>query len=212
MELIYQLSKFASQPIPHHLLKALLKDYKRPNDKIHELLSKKIILPLKKGLYITGESIGSNHAPKELIANILYGPSYVSLDYALAYHGIIPESVMQISSLSIKPSKIIRNSLGEFSYTHIPLPYYSYGIKQIKASAFHNYLIAQPEKALCDKIICTSGIQLRSKQDVFALLLEDWRIDESDLKQMDLKQIETWLEEAPKKNSLLVLIDTLKKW
>lgn len=212
MELIYQLSQFASQPIPHHLLKALLKEYKRPNDKIHELLSKKIILPLKKGLYVTGEGIGSSRAPKELIANIAYGPSYVSLDYALSYYGIIPESVMQISSVCIKPSKIIRNSLGVFSYTHTPLPYYSFGIRQINTSAFHNYLMAQPEKALCDKIICTSGIQLRSRQDVYALLLEDWRMDESNLKQMDLKQIGTWLEDAPKKSSLMVLIDTLKKW
>lgn len=190
----------------------MLKDYKRPNDKIHELLSKKIILSLKKGLYITGESIGGSHAPKELIANILYGPSYVSLDYALAYYGLIPESVTQISSVSTKPSKTIINSLGAFSYTHIPLPYYSFGIKQISTSAFHNYLIAQPEKALCDKIICNSGIQFRNKQDVYDLLLEDWRMEQSELKQLDLKQMRSWADEGPKKNSLLVMINTLKKW
>lgn len=188
----------------------LLKNYKRPNDKIHELLNKEIILPVKKGLYITGKSIGNNRVPKEVLANILYGPSYVSLDYALSHYGLIPEMVHKITSVCIKPAKKIKTPVGLFTYTRLPLPYYSFGIKVSALSDTHTCLIAEPEKALCDKIICTAGLQFRSKHDVYKLLVNDWRIDEYELKALSFKKIMSWLSAAPKKQSLMLLTETLK--
>jgi len=54
-------------------------------------------------------------------------------------------------------------AVGVFSYTSLPFPYYSYGINQIAITAKQTVLLASPEKAICDKIISSAGLFLRSK-------------------------------------------------
>jgi hypothetical protein len=71
-------------------------------------------------------------------------------------------------------------------------------------------MIASREKALCDKIILTSGVQLRSIQQTLDFLLEDLRMDEEQLSTLDLPMIQSWIEDAPKKSSLTMLLKTLE--
>jgi hypothetical protein len=71
-------------------------------------------------------------------------------------------------------------------------------------------LIASPEKALCDKIVITPQINLRSVKQTKAFLFEDLRMEEDQLMKLDLEMIMSWIEDAPKKNSLKMLISTLK--
>lgn len=209
MELFNLLRSYSQLPISHQVLVSVLAGYKRPNDKIHELIGGHILTPLKKGLYMVNNNLGGKQADKILIANHLSGPSYVSLDYALAFYGAIPEQVFTISSVTIKQGKNIKNEAGIFTYTHIPLPYYSYGIRQENRNGRFG-LIASPEKALCDKIVTTSNITFRSNNNVYEFLLEDQRIDEEWLKERDMGLIETWTETAPKKSSLIRLIKAIK--
>lgn len=72
-------------------------------------------------------------------------------------------------------------------------------------------MIASPEKAVCDKIVLTSGINLRSVKQTQEFLLEDLRMDEELLKTLDLDFIYPWLENSPKKSSLKMLIKTLQE-
>ncbi len=209
MSLFKQFSNYASYPIPHQVLLSLLKDYKRPNDKIHDLLTKKEIISLKKGLYVTGPLIKGGQQSSELIANHLMGPSYISLDYALSFYGLIPEKVFEVSSVTVKPSKKFKTPLGIFTYTHLPLPYYSFGLSQLLISSNQYAVMASVEKAICDKIICTKNVQLRSKQDAYHFLIDDLRIDADALKKLDTALIEKWLPHAPKKNSIHFLIKAI---
>jgi len=72
-------------------------------------------------------------------------------------------------------------------------------------------MIASPEKALCDKIVLTSGVQLRSISQTMDFLLEDLRIDEEQLQTLDIQAIQSWVEDAPKRNSLQMLVNTLQR-
>lgn len=215
MELFNQLVDLASYPIPHAVMISLLKGYKRPNDKIHELISGKVIIPVRKGLYVTGPAIGNTKPSLILLANHIMGPSYVSMDFALSYYGLIPEKVFEISSMTIKTTRKFENTFGVFTYTHAPLPYYSYGISLSFLPGFdeankHFALIASAEKALCDKIIYTRGLTLRGKQDVYRFLFEDIRIDSELLQNLNTIEIESWLDKAPKKSSLNFLLKALR--
>lgn len=204
MDINQAIRDYSSQPIPHHLLISLLKDYKRPNDKINSLKSKGIIESIKKGLYIAGPALKTPKPESEILANHIYGPSYVSLDTALVYYGIIPERVYEVTSMTIKASKEFNTAVGLFTYTHLPLPYYSFGLTALKILNEHRALIASPEKALCDKIVSTPGILLRSTKQAFTYLVENLRMDENALKKMDVAVIDRWLPDAPKKESLLM--------
>ena len=209
MQLLKQLLAFGEQAIPRQVLLSLLSDYKRPNDKISDWCTHKILLPLKRGLFVLHpEFLG--HKPNMMhLANVLYGPSYMSLDYALAYHGAIPEQSKTITSVCIKVGKTIQTPLAKFSYLHLPLPYYSLGIKNIELSKNDYVLIASPEKALCDKVILTRSLQLRSVKETIEFFTENLRIDENWLKKLDLKLIESFVPFSPKKSSLEIIIKTL---
>ncbi len=210
MKLYNLLRTFGNLPITHQVLVAALTDYKRPNEKIHDLINKQILIPLKKGIYLLDKEMAGTQPDNILIANYLSGPSYVSMEYALRYYGAIPEKVFIVTSVSLKPTKKIENLAGIFTYTHLPLPYYSYGIIQENLNGEFG-LMATQEKALCDKIVTTSGIQFRSSSQVHEFLLEDLRIEEDWIKSLNISLIERWLEKAPKKNSLLQLIKAIKE-
>jgi predicted transcriptional regulator of viral defense system len=201
---------YAEQPINKQLLLDMLKEYKRPHDKIDELVKQQMLIQVKRGLYITGPGLSIVSPEPFLIANHLYGPSYVSLDTALSHWGLIPERVYEISSVTTNNSKTYKTAIGRFSYKYMPLPYYSFGIKQVTLTKKQTVLMASQEKALCDKIISTSGVLLRSVKQALELLIEDFRIDKQMLRNLDTASISGWLKDAPKENSLMILVKTLK--
>lgn len=203
------IKEYAEAPISRHLILEVLKDYQRPNDKISELLKSKALIAIRRGLYIIGPKLDFPTPEPFLIANHLRGPSYVSLEAALSYWNMIPERAYEISSVSLKTSKLYKTSVGRFSYQQLKTPYYSYGIKNIKYSAKQTMLIASQEKALCDKVVLTSKINLRSIKQTKEFLMDDLRIDYEVLKSLDTKIMELWIKNAPKKSSLKMLIKTL---
>ncbi|WP_349317142.1 hypothetical protein [Chitinophaga sp. MM2321] len=188
---------------------SILKDYKRPNDKIHALLDEGVLTSVKRGVYIVGPALQSKKPESFLLANHILGPSYVSLDTALSYYGLIPERVFEISSMTTKAARKFTTPAGMFAYYRLSLPYYAFGIQRVKLSDDQYALVASPEKALCDKIVTTPGVKLRSRINVLNYLLEDLRMEEDSVKELNTNSIQDWLPDAPKKDSLLMMIKTI---
>jgi hypothetical protein len=211
MELLAQLRQHADQVLPTPVLLHLLKAYQRPYDKLNELVKKGYLIQLMRGFYMAGKAVDASKPEPWLIANHLYGPSYVSADSALSYHGMIPEQTYGIISASTRKRKKIITQQGNFEYFQLPLEYYSVGIQQLSVSEKQHFLIASPEKALCDAIIHTKGLFLRSKKQVRVYLMENLRIDEDFLSGLNRKQISDWASMAPKSLSLMLLAKTLEE-
>lgn len=211
MDFRKMIKEYAEAPISRHLILDLLSEYQRPNDKISELIKSKALISVRRGLYIVGPKTDLPTPEPFLIANHLRGPSYVSLESALSYWSMIPERAYEISSVTIKTSKLYKTPVGRFSYRQLKTPYYSYGIKNIRHSSKQSILVASPEKALCDKIVLTPKIHLRSITQTQDFLMEDLRMDSEVLSTLDTKVMESWIENAPKKSSLEMLIKTLKE-
>lgn len=85
-----------------------------------------------------------------LIANKIYEPSYISLEKALKYYGLIPEEIFQITSVSTKKTNTFNNPVGSFSYRHIKESLF-WGYHFISNSN-QKVLIADAEKAILDYI------------------------------------------------------------
>lgn len=211
MELRKIAADLEEAPFSRHLILEILKDYKRPNDKISELVRKGELISVRRGLYVPGKETSLPVPSAFLIANHLRGPSYISLESALSHWGLIPERVYEVTSATMKTSKRYKTPVGRFSYHSLPLPYYSFGIESVQLTPKQTVLIASPEKAVCDKVLLTSGITLRSTNQTKDFLLEDLRMDESILKNFKTSVIHSWLKDSPKKNSLEMLIKTLDK-
>lgn len=124
------------------------------------------------------------------LANLLHGPSYVSLEYALHHYSLLPERVTEITSVTPVRSKRYQTPIGCFSYRHIPLSCFVSGMDIISDEVGISCLIAAPEKALVDKI--QTDPQLRTRKDMDLYPLEDLRINPSDLAQMRLKKVKEY--------------------
>ena len=187
-ELERELKKYPSRVIEHTTLSQILSNlgYNRINDKIVQLKNKGILTALKSGLYLYNPVYDEALVSKEIIANLLLGPSYISFDYALWYHGLIPESVQTIQSATTKRSKSYFTPLGVFSYKQIKKELYNIAL-EIHDSKGGNFIIASKEKALCDKVYYTKDIPIRSKSAMFAFLEDDLRIDLDELVESNIK-------------------------
>lgn len=210
MELLAQLQQRSDQVLPTQVLLHLLKAYQRPYDKLNELVKSGYLIQLMRGFYIAGKAVNASKPEPWLIANHLYGPSYVSADSALSYHGMIPEQTYGIISASTRKRKKITTLEGRFDYFQLPLIYYSVGIQHLSVSKKQHFLIASPEKALCDTIIHTKGLFLRSKTQASVYLTQNLRIDEDILSELNSKLITEWASMAPKSTSLILLAKTLQ--
>ncbi|MDR2841405.1 MAG: hypothetical protein LBV75_09170, partial [Paludibacter sp.] len=139
-------------PINKDVLYSLYNDLKQPKDKITELERKGFIIRVKRNLYVVSPTVHNQKISSELVANHLYRPSYVSLESALAYYGLIPERVFTMRSVCTKLHKQYDTPLGHFEYVKVPAQYYPIGVRQEIIGNSYAFLIASPEKALCDKI------------------------------------------------------------
>ncbi len=206
-----ELVRLANQPLSHQLLTSVFKSYKRPNDKIHQLAKEGVILSIKKGLYIIGSALNTNRSPEPfLLANHILGPSYVSVETALDYYGMIPERVYEIASMTTQAPRKFNTPVGRFTYTQLPLPYYAFGIRSEKLADDQYAMIASAEKAMCDKIVTTSGLLLRSRKATKEFLFDNMRMEEDALKRLDTKEMSTWIKGSLKEESLSMLVDTIR--
>jgi predicted transcriptional regulator of viral defense system len=162
-----------------------LKDYARPRDRISDLIKSGVIVRVKKGLYIFGSDYSRGPYSRELLANLMYGPSYVSLDYALAHHALIPERVETVTSVTCAKSRSFLTPVGRFTYWAVPLEYYRTGIDIVEISERRSFLLATREKALADKVYHDRGASIGSARELEEYLFENLRLDPGALRELD---------------------------
>ncbi len=205
-----ELKQFGIVPIGVGILETLFTSYKYPQKKITKLEQKGSLIRLRKGLYVVSPTVSERLLSVELIANHLYGPSYVSMQTALRHYGLIPESVHTITSLTFRASKLYENSTGRYEYLHCASDYYSIGIRQVVEDDYA-YLIASPEKALCDLIVYTPRLRLRFVKNMETYLEEDIRFDMDEFYKMDETIFKQCAYVSKKKTEINNLIKLLKR-
>lgn len=139
------------------------------------------------GIYVTAPEYRKRPVSLEILANMVFGPSYVSFEYVLARTGLIPEAVRGVTSATTKRNRDFDTPLGRFSYRHLPLGAYPFGWTQETLPDGSGYLIATPEKALLDLLYRTGAV--RSAKALEARLFDDFRIDEDSFRALDPKRL-----------------------
>jgi len=205
-----ELLQFGVIPIDNTILNDLLSTYKSPKDKISSLEKVGDLVRLKRGMYVVSPNISGIFLSTELIANHIYGPSYVSMESALRYYGLIPESVYAVSSMTTKRSRQFDNSIARFDYTFCKEDYYSIGIRQIDMEGY-SFLIASPEKALCDLIVKTPKLRPRFQKAMQLFLEEDLRLNMEAFYKMDVEIFKQCLAVSKKKPDINNLIKLLER-
>ena len=168
------------------------------------------IVRLKRGLYVVDGSDFGFPPSMPICSNHIYGPSYVSLQWALSYYGLIPERVYSMTAVTVKRSRDFSNKLGRFTYIQVPEEYFHIGISTAMNDGA-NFLIATREKALCDMILADPYVPNLSIIALKRYLEEDLRFDTDELEHFDTKIIRQCAECGRKKSTLTNLIKIIEQ-
>lgn len=168
----------------YEMLLQELHNYAAPRSKLSRMVDRGELFPITKGLYETNAN-----APAYLLAGSIYGPSYISFEYALSHHGMIPEAVYAVTCATSdkKKKKKYENSFGTFTYRDVPADAFLCEVETVQEGEY-SYRIATPEKALCDMLYTISPVPNADR--LLTLLTEDLRIDTDCLTRLDRQKIE----------------------
>jgi len=166
-----------------------LQDYAYPRDKITTMLRRGDIVRVKKGIYVFGDAHARRPYSREILANMIYGPSYVSLDSALQYHGLIPEGVEAVTSMTMKRARRFATPTGLFIYRPATPAAYPLGIDLIEITG-GSFLLAVAEKALADRVRDDRGSGITNVTSMERYLLDDLRIYPAGLAALDAACLE----------------------
>ncbi len=156
---------------------------------IKRAVSRGDLISIKRDLYLI-----KNHqvSPNTFeLAPIIYGPSYISLESALSFHGWIPEAVRTTTSASIKRSVEFETPIGFFSYEHVPPQVFPMGIAQHLSNGI-TLFIASPIKALADY----SYVRKR-EWPTLTDLLHDLRIEPESIDKTDKRLLSELIKNYP---------------
>jgi len=165
-------------------------EYKSPKSKITNLLKSGEVIKVKRDLFVAGITSKAN---VNILANIIYNPSYISFEYALNYYGLIPERVDIITSATFNKNKnrVYETELGIFEYRYMSKSVYPYGVVRVEENG-EPFLIASKEKALCDTLSKIRSVE--SVKKISYLLFEDLRIDKEQIQSLNIEYIKFYSE------------------
>lgn len=169
--------------VTNDIIKLELSKYSNKNTKISREIKNGNLIKIINGLYET-----DLHINGYLLAGSIYGPSYLSFDFALSYYGLIPEKVTAFTSATFgkKKKKSYKNQFGTFLYRDVPANVYPLGINIIEENGYF-YQIAIPEKSLCDKLYTLSPI--KNMNELHSVLCNDLRLDMNELGKFNLQDL-----------------------
>lgn len=203
------LLQYRNIPVTSNMVAACYGSLREPQKKVQALVKTGELIRLRRGLYVVNPDLSGIGINAQLCANHIYGPSYVSLHWALRWYGLIPEKVFRMTSMTLRPSKTFETPLGVFDYYMVDREYFPIGVRTVQDDGV-SYLIASPEKALCDLILYDRYLPARSVKGLKRYLEEDIRFDMDELIQFDVSIIEECAAIGNKKQIMNDLIKIIK--
>ena len=183
------LLQFAGIPVTGADIKSCFPGLASPEKKIQLLEKNGALIRLKRNLYIVNQELTGKETDARLCANHIYGPSYVSFQWALSYYGMIPERVFLMTSATTKRTRYFETPIGNFRYIQVPASYFPIGV-ECKEEQGVSFLMATREKALCDTILLDNFVPGQSIKSLGVYLEEDMRLDMDILPELDSEIIE----------------------
>ena len=205
-----QLNEIGTIPVTTSIIESLYPELKSANKKVTWLEKQGVIIRLKRGLYVVNPEHSGKTLSSELIANHLYTPSYISMSTALRYYGLIPEAVYVHQSMTVKHSRSFQTPVGSYDYKYISREAFSIGVRSMHKGDYA-FLIASPEKALCDLIANSSKVNLRYMKDVEIYLEQDIRMDMDEFYKMDETIFKDYIKVGKKADSISRLLKFMKR-
>jgi len=157
---------------------------------VHRAFSAGEIIRLKPGLYLLAPEFRKTHPHPFVVAALLHSPSHISLESALSFHGLIPEAVQEVASVTSFRGRVFTTPIGVFSFTRVPAENPRAGVRAQKLDVRSWAFIASPARAIADLIYARREVSW--ERDGTAFLTDSMRIERGDLESIrrdDLEEV-----------------------
>jgi len=159
---------------------------------VHRACQAGEILRLKPGLFVLGPPYRKSEPHPFVVAGVLHAPSHISLEAALAHHGMIPEAVYQVSSVTVGRSREFSTPLGVFSFRRVPARAPRAGVEAVAVARNAWAFIASPLRAISDAVYLNKEITWN--RNGLGYLTESLRIEEDDLRSLSFEALDEILD------------------
>ena len=166
------------------LLEILSEDYSNPACKLGRLVEEGKYIPIIRGLYETDPE-----TPGQYLAEEIYGPSYLSFEYAMGVHRLISsfDDRRFTSATCMKHrTKHHETAFGTFEYRDVPAAVFGLEVNYVDCGDY-SYSIANPEKALCDTLYTMPPAH--NRQELEHMMLDVLRLDRYKLPELDVSVV-----------------------
>jgi predicted transcriptional regulator of viral defense system len=191
-DLIETLVKWPKSYITGVDLKIIInKSYDAYHSLVKRLTKEGTLVKIKNELYLIKQSLRNDLPDTFELAELIWGPSYISFESALSHHGWIPEAVYTTTSACTKKGKTVETAIGFFSYEHIPTDAFSIGLHHYTHDNAR-FFIADPWKAIGDIIYAR-----RKKWADVGALCEDLRIEGETIQESNMELLQYLSQNYP---------------
>jgi hypothetical protein len=159
---------------------------------VHRAVTAAEILRLKPGLFLLRPEFRKSNPHPFVVAALLHAPSHISLETALAHHGLIPEAVYQVASVTAARSRDFDTPVGRFTFQRVPARDPRAGVQAVKLGQDAWAFIASPPRAIADLVYLRPSVSW--VKDGLGFLTDSLRMEEEDLSRMDFSSCEEILE------------------
>ncbi len=159
---------------------------------VHRAVKHGEVLRLKPGQYCLAPEYRKSEPHPFVVAGILHSPSHISLESSLSHHGLIPEAVFGVSSVTTMRSRCFRTPLGEFTFKRVPAKNPGSGVSAVDLGSDNWAFIASPLRAIADLVYLRKDVHW--DQDGLDFLTHSLRIEEEDLRLLPLDQLDALQE------------------
>jgi predicted transcriptional regulator of viral defense system len=155
---------------------------------VHRAVVAGEIIRLKPGLFLLAPTYRKTDPHPFVIAAMLHSPSHVSLESALAHHGLIPEAVYQVGSVTASRSRVFETPVGVFSFVRVPADDPRAGVRALKIDEQNWIFVAGPLRAIADILYTRRDVSW--ERDGPSFLTESLRIEREDLESMTFDSLD----------------------
>ena len=155
---------------------------------VHRACKAGEILRLNPGLFVLSPPYRKSEPHPFVLAGILHAPSHISLESALAHHGLIPDAVYQVSSVTLGRSREFSTPLGVFNFRRVPARAPRAGVQAVEVARNAWAFIAEPLRAIADAVYLNKDITW--DRDGLGYLTESLRIEEEDLRPLSFAALD----------------------
>jgi hypothetical protein len=155
---------------------------------VHRAVSAGEVIRLKPGLFLLQPSFRKSDPHPYVVAALLHAPSHISLETALSHHGLIPEAVYQIASVTAARSRAFTTPIGRFTFQRVPARDPRAGVQAVKLGRDSWAFVASALRAIADLVYFRQSVSWA--RDGLGFLTNSLRIEEEDLQRIDLSACE----------------------